>query len=71
MYVKKLNKKYRGWDSEEHLDVFNLWNTFPDYEFKFKWGCFLENFNEKSILIMTRIYAYLKPLSNIIFWNGN
>ena len=54
--MKKLNKKYRGWDSEEHLDVFNLWNTFPDYEFKFKWGCFLEN------LILNKV---LKSKNNI------
>ena len=41
--MKKLNNKYKGWDSEEHLDEFNIWNTYSNYEFKFKWGSFLEN----------------------------
>ena len=41
--MKKLNNKYQGWDSEEHLDEFNIWNTYSNYEFKFKWGSFLEN----------------------------
>lgn len=41
--MKKLNNSYRGWDSEEHLDEFNIWNTYSNYEFKYKWGSFLEN----------------------------
>ena len=41
--MEKLNKKYEGWDSNEHLNEFNTWNTFSKYEFKYRWGSFLEN----------------------------
>ena len=41
--MDKLNKKYEGWDSNEHLNEFNIWNTFSKYEFKYRWGSFLEN----------------------------
>ena len=41
--MKKLNKKYEGWDSTQHLNEFDLWNNLSSYEFRYRWGSFLEN----------------------------
>jgi len=41
--MKKLNKSYEGWDTNEHLNEFNSWNNLSNYEFNFRWGSFREN----------------------------
>ena len=58
--MKKLNKKYEGWDSTQHLNEFDLWNNLSSHEFRYRWGSFLEN----KILAVRRTLSTTSPCTN-------
>ena len=40
----KNNSDYlKGWDTKEHLDNFNIWNSYSNMYFNFVFGSFFEN----------------------------
>ena len=46
---------HKGWDTDEHLELFNQWNLMGRMEFLFKYGCFREqNYLNERISSLTR-----------------
>jgi 2-polyprenyl-3-methyl-5-hydroxy-6-metoxy-1,4-benzoquinol methylase len=41
--VTNNNSIVKGFDTTEHKELFDIWNTYSDIKFRFCWGAFLEN----------------------------
>ena len=40
--MKTLDKEYLGWDTDSHVQAFDLWNKKSNFEFNFTYGNFAE-----------------------------
>lgn len=38
-----LEKEYSGWNTDSHVNTFDVWSRLGSLEFQFKWGAFIEN----------------------------
>jgi SAM-dependent methyltransferase len=51
--MTKDKKAYEGWDTDSHLQTFDVWNRQANFAFNFAYGCFAEQRYLRSTLLNT------------------
>jgi len=52
--MTKKDKAYEGWDTQSHLQTFDVWNRQSDLAFNFAYGCFSEQRYLKSVVLFEK-----------------